>query len=124
MGRCFPNEPDDVGAPLDLAVQALVKKLKGPVLCLVGPPGVGKTSLIVNTAACLVKAGKRVLLFDLDTQSNASIWLLRLMVNCIPVTGLLVLEIQSFFWEIFKPSPPCMISNNHLVGKNSKPGKR
>ena len=40
--------------------------------------GVGKTSLIVNTAACLVKAGKRVLLFDLDTQSNASIWLLRL----------------------------------------------
>jgi chromosome partitioning protein len=40
--------------------------------------GVGKTSLIVNTAACLARMGQRVLLCDFDTQSNASIWLLKL----------------------------------------------
>lgn len=40
--------------------------------------GVGKTSLIVNTAAALAKLGQRVLLCDFDTQSNASIWLLKL----------------------------------------------
>lgn len=40
--------------------------------------GVGKTSLLVNLGACLARQGKRVLICDFDTQSNASIWLLRL----------------------------------------------
>lgn len=60
--------------------------------------GVGKTSLIVNLAACLAKAGQRVLLFDFDTQSNASIWLLKLdRWNKINSTG------EGAIFSIFEP---------------------
>lgn len=60
--------------------------------------GVGKTSLIVNTAAALAKMGKRVLLFDFDTQSNASIWLLKLdRWNKINATG------EGAIYSIFDP---------------------
>lgn len=40
--------------------------------------GVGKTSCLVNIGSLMARSGKRVLLVDLDAQSNSSIWLMRI----------------------------------------------
>src|SRR5438128_2038646 len=43
-----------------LAVQAMVEKMKGPILCFVGPPGVGKTSLGKSIARALGRRFTRI----------------------------------------------------------------
>lgn len=43
-----------------LAVQAIAPDMRGPILCLVGPPGVGKTSLARSIAKSLGKSFNRI----------------------------------------------------------------
>ena len=78
--------------------------------------GVGKTSLIVNVSACLAQKGNRVLLCDLDTQSNSSIWLLR-----IERWNRINMEKRGSVYSIFEPSADSAESEYRLPGLDLLP---
>lgn len=53
-----------------LAVHTLVPDVKGQIICLIGPPGVGKTSIVKSVAECMGRKYARVALGGVSDESE------------------------------------------------------
>lgn len=54
-----------------LAVRALTKKGEAPIICLVGPPGTGKTSIAKSLSRALKKPYVRISLGDVRDEAKS-----------------------------------------------------